>query len=170
MIESATALSATECERFQKVAWTWLQSGEITRTAHVLSPLEELAGFNYGFIYLLEIPGDRAGLNTRFVYKIGYSEHPMRRIRELQPQYRAALRLRACFVGDPQAERFAHRRFASLRIKNELFYAHPIIEEYFRTSRERMREKIREVHVCSAACPQLNPRLDVRMLGAWLAR
>jgi hypothetical protein len=57
-----------------------------------------------------------------------------------------------------------------LRIKNELFYAHPLIEEYFRTSRERMREKIREVHVCSGACPQLNPRLDLRMLGAWLAR
>jgi hypothetical protein len=33
-----------------------------------------------------------------------------------------------------------------------------------------MREKIREVHVCSGACPQLNPRLDLRMLGAWLAR
>ncbi len=162
MISAVTALGMTECERFQKVAWNWLQSGEITRTAHLLSPLEELAGFNYGFIYLLD-----AGERT---YKIGYSEHPMRRIRELQAQYRARLRLRACFVGDPQAERFAHRRFASLRIKNELFYAHPIIEEYFRTSRERMREKIREVHVCSAACPQLNPRLDVRMLGAWLAR
>ena len=163
MIDAAAALRMTECQRFQKVAWNWLQSGEITRTAHLLSPLEELAGFNYGFIYLLEIAGERT-------YKIGYSEHPMRRIRELQAQYRARLRLRACFVGDPQAERFAHRRFASLRIKNELFYAHPIIEEYFRTSRERTREKIRQVHVCSGACPQLNPRLDLRMLGAWLAR
>ena len=175
-----------QCRRFQQVAWNWLQSGEITRTAHLLSPLEELAGFNYGFIYLVEIAGDPAGfarggraataeclLNNRgphFVYKVGYSEHPMRRIRELQPQYRSRLRLRACFVGDPQAERFAHRRFANLRIKNELFYAHPLIEEYFRTSRERMREKIREVHVCSGACPQLNPRLDLRMLGTWLAR
>lgn len=163
MIDAAAALGMTECERFQKVAWNWLQSGEITRTAHLLSPLEELAGFNYGFIYLLDIAGER-------MYKIGYSEHPMRRIRELQPQYRTRLRLRACFVGDPQAERFAHRRFANLRIKNELFYAHPLIEEYFRTSRERMREQIREVHVCSGTCPQLNRRLDLRMLGAWLAR
>jgi hypothetical protein len=159
---SASPSETEQCRRFQDIAWNWLQSGEITRTAHVLSPLEELAGFNYGFIYLLHV--------DELCVKIGYSEHPMRRIRELQPQYTKRLRLRACFVGDPQAERFAHRRFANLRIKNELFYAHPLIEEYFRTSRERMREKIREVHVCSGACPQLNPRLDLRMLGAWLAR
>jgi Meiotically up-regulated gene 113 len=158
MIDTATS----GCTRFQTVAWNWLQSGEITRTAHLLSPIEELAGFNYGFIYLLQA-GERC-------VKIGYSEHPMRRIRELQPQYTSRLRLLACFVGDPQAERFAHRRFANLRIKNELFYAHPLIEEYFRLSRERMRENIREVHVCSQACPQLNPRLDLRMLGAWLSR
>jgi hypothetical protein len=160
MIEAQTEAQA--CARFQQIAWNWLHSGEITRTAHLLSPLEELAGFNYGFIYLLRVDD--------LCVKIGYSEHPMRRIRELQPDYRARLRLLACFVGDPQAERFAHRRFANLRIKNELFYAHPLIEEYFRTSRERMREKIREVHVCSQNCPQLNPRLDLRMLGAWLAR
>ena len=160
MIDAAAETQA--CRRFQEIAWDWLQSGEITRTAHMLSPLEELAGFNYGFIYLLHV-------DERCV-KIGYSEHPMRRIRELQPQYSSRLRLRACFVGDPQAERFAHRRFANLRIKNELFYAHPLIEEYFRTSRERMREKIREVHVCSGSCRQLNPRLDLRMLGTWLAR
>lgn len=160
MIDAAAGTQA--CRRFQDVAWNWLQSGEITRSAHMLSPLEELAGFNYGFVYLLDV-------DERCV-KIGYSEHPMRRIRELQPQYGSRLRLRACFVGDPQAERFAHRRFANLRIKNELFYAHPLIEAYFRTSRERMREKIREVHVCSAQCPQLRPRLDLRMLGAWLAR
>lgn len=165
------AQAAQHCSRFQDVAWKWLQSGEITRTAHLLSPLEELAGFNYGFIYLLEVPGDAAGFaRSRFVYKVGYSEHPTRRMRELQAQYPARLRLRACFVGDPPAERFAHRRFANLRIKNELFYAHPLIDEYFRTSRERMREKIREVHVCSGECLQLNPRLDLRMLGVWLAR
>jgi len=172
------------CTRFQNVAWEWLQSGEITRTKHMLSPLEELAGFNYGFIYLLEVPGDPAGfarggraalaerlLNDRgphFVYKVGYSEHPMRRIRELQPQYPSRLRLRACFVGDPPAERFAHRRFANLRVKNELFYAHPLIDEYFRNCRERMREQIREVHACSTACPQLRPRLDLRILTSWL--
>lgn len=159
MIETAVA---PHCRRFQDVAWNWLQSGEITRTAHLLSPLEELAGFNYGFVYLLHV-------DERCV-KIGYSEHPMRRIRELQPQFSSRLRLRACFVGDPQAERFAHRRFANLRVKNELFYAHPLIDEYFRSSRERMREKIREVHVCGAQCAQLNPRLDLRMLGVWLAR
>jgi hypothetical protein len=159
MIEAVT----NACERFQSVAWNWLQSGEVTRTAHMLSPLEELAGFNYGFIYLLEIAGDPPG-----TYKVGFSEHPTRRIRELQPQYAGRLRLRSCFVGEPQAERFAHRRFAALRIKNELFYAHPIIDEYFRTSREQMREKIRSVHVCTHACPQLHPRLDLRMLTTWL--
>lgn len=152
----------TDCARFQEVAWNWLQSGEITRTAHMLSPIEELAGFNYGFVYLLHVDDG--------CVKIGYSEHPTRRMRELQLQYASRLRLRACFVGDSQAERFAHRRFANLRIKNELFYAHPLIEEYFRTSRERMREKIRAVHVCSGDCPQLKPRLDLRMLGTWLAR
>src|SRR5579872_1633192 len=151
MIETASET----CSKFQRIAWDWLQSGEITRTAHMLSPLEELAGFNYGFIYLLRVDECRV--------KIGFSEHPMRRLRELQPQYNGRLRLRACFVGDPSAERFAHRRFANLRIKNEVFYAHPIIDEYFRTPRERMRETIRKVHVCSQACPQLNTRLDLRM-------
>jgi hypothetical protein len=182
----------TECLRFQRVAWDWLRSGEITRTSHMLSPLEELAGFNYGFIYLLEIiggsleiggpmgfaHGGRAALAERllnnrgpqFVYKLGYSEHPMRRIRELQPAYKGRLRLRACFVGDPPAERFAHRRFKSLRVKNELFLAHPIIDEYFRSSREQMRSQLREIHVCSQACPQLLARLDLSMLSAWLAR
>jgi hypothetical protein len=159
MIEAATGKT---CIKFQRVAWDWLQSGEITRTANMLSPLEELAGFNFGFIYLLSV-------DERCV-KIGFSEHPMRRIRELQPQYRGRLRLRACFVGDPPAERFAHRRFANLRIKNELFYAHPIVDEYFRASRERMRDIIRALHVCSHSCPQLNTRLDLRMLGTWLAR
>ncbi|HEX5273842.1 MAG TPA: GIY-YIG nuclease family protein [Candidatus Rubrimentiphilum sp.] len=157
----------------------------------MLSPLEELAGFNYGFIYLLEIQGaveigrpmglahgGRAALAERLlhnggpqcVYKLGYSEHPMRRIRELQPAYKGRLKLRACFVGDPPAERFAHRRFKSLRVKNELFLAHPIIDEYFRSSREQMRSKLRDIHVCSPACPQLNARLDLAMLSAWLAR
>jgi hypothetical protein len=159
MIETA---APAQCDRFQTVAWNWLQSGEITRTAHMLSPLEELAGYNYGFIYLIGIDAQRV--------KIGFSEHPVRRIRELQPQYTERLRLRACFVGDPPAERFAHRRFASLRIKNEVFYAHPIIDEYFRAAREQMREKLRAVHICSQGCPQLRPRLDLRMLGAWLAR
>ena len=78
--------------------------------------------------------------------------------------------MRACFVGDPPVERFAHRRFASLRVKNELFLAHPLIDEYFRSSRERMRGTLREVHVCSPGCPQFNPRLDLCMLSAWLAR
>lgn len=167
MINATSVASA--CERFQDVAWQWLQSGEITRTAHMLSPLEELAGFHYGFIYLIQMPGTAIDF-PHPVYKIGYSEHPMRRLRELQPQYRAPLRLRACFVGDKPAERFAHRRFASLRIKNELFYAHEIIEEYFRSSREQMRRQIRSVHVCTTGCPQLRPRMDLRMLGAWLSR
>jgi len=156
------AIAQSQCERFQKVAWEWLQSGEITRTAHMLSPLEELAGFNYGFIYLLQIDAESV--------KIGYSEHPMRRIREIQPQYPTRLRLRACFVGDPQAERFTHKRFASLRIKNEIFYAHPIVEQYFKDRRERMREKIRQIHICSPQCPQLYRRLDLGTIARWLAR
>jgi hypothetical protein len=163
----------TDCLRFQSVAWEWLRSGEITRTSHMLSLLEELAGFNYGFIYLLEIMGDPTPVRlvgANFLTKIGYSEHPMRRIRELQPAYKGRLKLRACFVGDPPAERFAHRRFKSLRVKNELFLAHPIIDEYFRSSREQMRSQLREIHVCSQACPQLLARLDLAMLSAWLAR
>lgn len=161
MIETAAHES---CERFQSAAWGWLQSGEITRTAHLLSPLEELAGFGYGFVYLLELAGGAAR------YKIGYSEHPVRRIRELQPHYEERLRLRACFPGERQAERFAHRRFSSLRIKNELFYAHPIVDEYFRTCREQMRERLRGIHICTPACPQLRRRMDLRVLGTWLSR
>jgi len=168
MIDQAAVVS--ECERFQSVAWEWLQSGEITRTAHMLSPIEELAGFHYGFVYLLGIPGVEGPAGPQFVYKVGFSEHPMRRIRELQQQYRGRISLRACFVGAAPAERFAHRRFASLRVKNELFYPHPIIDEYFKTSREQMRERIRQVHVCAAGCPQLRPRMDLRMLGSWLSR
>jgi hypothetical protein len=161
----------TDCGRFQHIAWEWLRSGEITRTAHMLSPLEELAGFNYGFIYLLEVMEDSTMFaGAQRVYKLGFSEHPMRRIRELQPAYKGKLHLRACFVGDPPVERFAHRRFANLRVKNELFLAHPLIDEYFRNSRERMRGTLRDVHVCSPSCPQFNPRLDLCMLSAWLAR
>ena len=137
----------------------------------MLSPLEELAGFNYGFIYLLEVMEDSTMFaGAQRVYKLGFSEHPMRRIRELQPAYKGKLHLRACFVGDPPVERFAHRRFANLRVKNELFLAHPLIDEYFRSSRERMRGTLREVHVCSQDCPQFNTRLDLCMLSAWLAR
>lgn len=156
--------ASTDCEKFQDVAARWLRSGEITRTAHLLSPLEELAGFNYGFVYLLDVPGAIERV------KIGFSEHPTRRLRELRLQHGAALRMRACFVGDPQAERFAHKRFAGLHIENELFLAHPIIDEYFRLSRERLRAELQGLHICSPACPQLQPRLDLRMLSAWLGR
>jgi len=159
MIETATSA----CQNFQDVASRWLRSGEITRTAHFLSPLEELAGFNYGFVYLLDLPVEIARV------KIGFSEHPMRRLRELRMQHGKSLRMRACFVGDPQAERFAHKRFSGLHIENELFLAHPIIEEYFKTSRERMRAELQALHICSPACPQLQSRLDLRMLSAWLA-
>ncbi|MGZ6104023.1 MAG: GIY-YIG nuclease family protein [Vulcanimicrobiaceae bacterium] len=150
------------CQHFQRVAWEWLQSGEITRTNNLLSPLEELCGYNYGFVYLMQIGADSV--------KIGFSEHPQRRMRELQPEYGDRIKLKACFVGDPQAERFAHRRFASLRIRNELFYPHPVIDAYFTGSRAQMREQIRALHICGQDCSQLNPRLDLRMLGAWLSR
>jgi len=150
------------CERFQRTAWEWLQSGEITRTKHLLSPLEELCGFHFGFVYLMRVD-ERA-------VKIGFSEHPLRRMRELQPHYGRNVRLRACFVGEARAERLAHERFAHLRIRNELFLAHAAIEAYFAASRAQVRERMRELHVCTPACPQLNRRLDVRALGAWLSR
>ena len=133
MISAIDAASRTQCGRFQRIAWDWLQSGEITRTAHMLSPIEELAGFNYGFIYLLAVDAQ--------CVKIGYLRTSYAPAARMRAQYGSRLRLRACFVGNPPAERFAHRRFASLRIRNELFYAHPLIDTYFQTSRERMREE-----------------------------
>ncbi len=150
------------CSRFQSVAWRWLQSGEVTRTGYKLSPIEELCGFNYGFVYLM-------GVNERSV-KIGHSEHPMRRLRELQPEYGSGLRLITCFVAEPPVERFAHRRFRNLRIRNEIFYAHPVIESYFAHARKEMQERLQSLHICSSACTALNKRLDLRMLGAWLGR
>ena len=161
MIEMTAGIDAA-CERFQRIAWSWLQSGEITRTGNMLSPLEELCGFNYGFVYLLDV-------DERTV-KIGFSEHPLRRIRELQPAYPNALRLRACFVGDREAERFAHRRFRNLRVRNELFAQHPLIDAYYRNCRSQMRERIRGLHVCGSGCLQADKRLDLRMLSAWLSR
>lgn len=158
MIEAVSA----ECSRFQTVAWTWLQSEEMTRTDYLLTPLEELCGFNYGFVYLMQVDAQSV--------KIGYSEHPKRRLRELLPEYGPALRLRRCFVAEPQVERFVHRRFRNLRIRNEIFCAHPLIEAYFTQSRAEMLERLRALHICSAQCPQLNKRLDLRMLGAWLSR
>lgn len=162
MIEAAPSA----CSRFQTVAWNWLKSGEITRTAYKLSPLEELCGFNYGFVYLMQV-------DERSV-KIGYSEHPMRRLRELLPEYGPQLRLITCFVGEPPVERFAHRRFRHLRMRvpigNEIFYAHPVIEAYFTQSRQEMLERLRALHICTPECEQFNKRLDLRMLGAWLSR
>ena len=158
MIEQAQSA----CARFQTVAWNWLQSGEMTRTAYKLSPLEELCGFNYGFVYLMQV-------DERSV-KIGYSEHPVRRLRELQPEYGSGLRLMTCFVGEAPVERFVHRRFRHLRIRNEIFLAHPAIEAYFAQSRAEVLARLRELHVCSGQCAQFNKRLDLRMLGAWLSR
>gem|GEM_PF-1633691 len=179
------------CERFQRVALDWLRSGEITRTNHLLSPLEELAGYNYGFVYLLELSGERgdpsalprgvrseseAHLNSRgpqfHSVKLGYSEHPMRRIRELLVgcRYGERIRLRACFVGEPKDERALHRRFAHLRIENERFLASAAIDAEFARARERVRERLRALHCCSTECPQIVERLDLRMLCAWLRR
>ena len=153
---------AEACTRFQGIAWEWLQSGEITRTNNFLSPMEELCGYRYGFVYLLRVDDKTV--------KIGFSEHPMRRIRELQPGFTSRLGLRACFVGEPEEERFAHRRFAHLRIRNELFLAHSAIDDYFSAARARVRERMKTIHICSEACPSANRRLDVRMLGSWLGR
>jgi hypothetical protein len=158
------SVAEADCERFQRVASAWLRSGEITRTNHLLSPLEELAGFNYGFVYLLQL--DESSV------KIGYSEHPMRRIRELRAGFRYGqqLQLRACFVGEPDDERALHRRFAHLRIEHERFLATPAIDAEFSRARTLVHEKLRTLHCCSAGCPQVVARLDLRMLSTWLRR
>jgi hypothetical protein len=152
------------CEKFQRIAQAWLRSGEINRTNHTLSPLEELAGFNYGFVYLLHV--DEAS------YKIGFSEHPMRRIREIRATFRYGQRpvLRACFVGEPSAERDMHKRFSHLRIENERFLASAAIDAAFTQARERMRVRLGALHLCSPECPQLVCGLDLRMLRTWLGR
>jgi T5orf172 domain len=156
------------CERFQRVASAWLRSGEISRTNHVLSPLEELAGFNYGFVYLLDLGENAQGRTV----KLGWSENPVRRIRELRTghRYGEALRLRACFAGEQPEERALHQRFAHLRVENERFMASAAIDTEFLRARERMRARLRALHLCSAECPQLVRHLDLRMLGAWLRR
>jgi hypothetical protein len=158
------SVEQAECERFQTVASAWLRSGEITRTNHLLSPLEELAGFNYGFVYLLDLDESTA--------KIGYSEHPMRRIRELRTGFRYGqqLRLRACFVGEAEDERGLHRRFAHLRIEHERFLKSPAIVAEFTRARALVNEKLRTLHCCTTECPQIVERLDLRMLSTWLRR
>lgn len=160
-------VAAGSCESFQRVASAWLRSGEITRTNHLLSPLEELAGFNYGFVYLLELT-DR---DTATV-KIGFSEHPVRRMREIKANFRygTQLRLRACFVGEASVERELHRRFRHLRIENERFLSSAAIEAAFTQERERVRERLRALHLCTPECTQLVKNLDLRMLCAWLRR
>jgi hypothetical protein len=158
------SVEQTACEHFQRIASAWLRSGEITRTHHLLSPLEELAGFNYGFVYLLELDGSSV--------KIVYSEHPMRRLRELRAGFRYGdrLRLRACFVGEAEDERRLHRRFAHLRIEHERFLSSAAIDAEFCCARELVRERLRALHCCNADCPQVVGRLDLRILSAWLRR
>lgn len=152
------------CEKFQRIAHAWLRSGEISRTNNLLSPLEELAGYNYGFVYLLDV--------DERTCKIGFSEHPMRRIRELKSTYRYGdrLRLRACFVGEQIVERELHKRFAHLRIENERFLFSAPIETAFLQQRERMRRRLAGLHLCSPECEQLVCGLDLRMLHVWLSR
>ena len=154
----------TACEKFQRIAHAWLRSGEIARTNHILSPLEELAGFNYGFVYLLNVDERSC--------KIGFSEHPMRRIREIRNSFRYGERpvLRACFVGEPHVEREMHKRFAHIRVENERFLSSPAIDAAFAQARERMRLRLHALHLCSPECPQLVCGLDLRMLHTWLKR
>ena len=157
------------CVAFQRVAAAWLRSGEITRTNHLLSPLEELGGFNYGFVYLLELGDASGGMET---VKIGYSDHPARRIREIKQQYRYGneLRLRACFVGEQTKERELHKRFTHLRIENERFMASAAIDGAFAEERERVRVRLRALHLCTTECEQMVKHLDLRMLAVWLRR
>lgn len=156
------------CTAFQRAAAAWLRSGEIARTHHLLSPLEELGGFNYGFVYLLELR-DSEPVPT---VKIGFSDNPTRRMREIRQQYRygAELRLRACFVGEQAKERDLHKRFAHLRIENERFLASDAIDATFAQEREQMRARLRSLHLCTAECEQVVKHLDLRMLATWLQR
>lgn len=160
MIDVQTA--AIGCDRFQRTALAWLRSGEMTRTHHLLSPLEELAGYNYGFVYLLDV-------DERQV-KIGFSEHPTRRMRELHSLYGDRLRLRACFVGEQHVEKELHRRFAHLRTEYELFLRTDAIDVEFAERRIQMRQQLRRLHLCTPECQQLVKGLDLRMLRAWLSR
>ncbi|MEO9170942.1 MAG: hypothetical protein ABI282_02890 [Candidatus Baltobacteraceae bacterium] len=159
----------TGCERFQRVASAWLRSGEITRTNHLLSPLEELAGFNYGFVYLLEICDNPRAKRCNAV-KLGYSVHPARHIRELRHVHGEHFRLRACFVGDRQQERDMQARFVNLRIEDERFLASEAIDAVYAQERERARARFRALHLCTPDCPQIVKRLDLRMLRTWLGR
>lgn len=169
MTETVVA-APTSCEHFQRVASAWLRSGEMTRTKHLLSPLEELAGFNYGFIYLLDVRTEALALQgDRPAFKIGFSEHPARRLRELRPSY-GEVRLRACFVGEAQRERELHRRFAHLRIERELFLPSNAIVAAFEEARSKVRHRLRSLHLCMPECPQLVSGIDLRMLHAWLRR
>ncbi len=133
----------------------------------MLSPLEELGGFNYGFVYLLELR-DR----TMPAVKIGYSDNPMRRIREIKQNYRygTELRLRACFVGEQAKERELHKRFAHLHVENERFFDSAAIDATFAEERERVRARLRALHLCGTECEQLVKHLDLRMLATWLRR
>ncbi len=165
-------VAQTSCETFQRVASAWLRSGEITRTNHLLSPLEELAGFNYGFVYLLELRDGNSRAPQFHTVKLGFSEHPMRRIREIKANYRYGthLRLRACFVGEPRMERDMHKRFTHLRVQNEQFLASAAIDDAFAQERDRVRARLRSLHLCTHECAQLVKNLDLRMLCTWLRR
>ena len=154
------------CETFQRAASAWLRSGELNRTNHVLSTLEEFCGYNFGFVYLLD---GFTSFHSHYV-KIGYSEHPVRRLRELRPLYGETLKIRACFIGELRDEREVHRRFAHLRAEYELFLDHPAIDAYFAEMRERAYSRVRAIHLCSAECPQIVRGLDLRMLRSWLER
>lgn len=143
----------------------------MTRTNHLLSPLEELAGFNYGFVYLLDVRTETIALRAdQPAFKIGFSEHPARRLRELRASYGERVRLRACFVGEAQRERELHRRFAHLRVERELFLASDAIVAAFAEARTRVRQRLRSLHLCMPECEQLVSGIDLRMLHAWLRR
>lgn len=162
-VNSAVAVSA--CEKYQRVATGWLRSGELTRTNHLLTPLEELAGFNYGFVYLVE--------TTPAVCAVDWSEYPARRVRELQRSRASSqvpLRLRACFVGEEVDRQNLVESIQYLRAPDGTVAVSPELDEAFRSARERVLGRIRSLHLCSPQCEQFVEGLDIRLLHVWLRR
>ena len=156
-----TELAGSPCERFQRIAYSWLRSGELYRTAHLLTPLEELAGFNYGFVYLLAVGSDRC--------RIAGSERPLQYIRDLRSVGMPdRLKLRAAFVGEkhevgPLQEQFTHLRRGTID-----FELSPAIDAAFAKRRGAMLKQLEALHVCSAQCPSVVLTVDLRVLRNWL--
>ena len=76
-----------------------------------------------GFVYFIEAVGvDRI--------KIGYSDNPEQRIKQLLTGSAVSLEMRATMPGSQTTEKELHQRFAHLRIENEWFNFTDEIRQY----------------------------------------